>query len=234
MAPDYPNTYWISTNDSRRQGEKFALIREILDAMPRLDMMRQLHGIFVTRCHGPLGNTVHTPTFMRQAEALYNCLSLASLEAGAITIANTFPMDTLAYHLLALVIALAFHPNPAILGWSPTPLSLEVEELRASGVAAKVWRSLALRCLQGGISLFCGSITSLQAAIMLLLDGQEESLVLDTILVTAISGAQKLGLHRLGDAKLEVSALPASFAADESSALREPFYIRTEVGVRIW
>jgi hypothetical protein len=135
---------------------------------------------------------------------------------------------------LQLVLALAFHPTPSLLGWSSTPLTLRVEELRASDVHSKTWRSLALRCLQGVVSLFCGSMASLQAAIMLLLDGQEGSLALDTILVTAISGAQKLGLHRLGDARLEASASPPSPSEDGSSTSTEPPHIRTEIGIRIW
>lgn len=69
---------------------------------------------------------------------------------------------------------------------------------------------------------------------MLLLDGQEEPLALDGILVTAVSGAQRLGLHRLGDSSLEASALPTSSFADGSSFVTEPPHIRTEIGVRIW
>lgn len=91
-----------------------------------------------------------------------------------------------------------------------------------------------MRCLQGEGSLFCGSIPSLQAVIMLLLDGQEGPLALDAILVTAISGAQKLGLHRLGDARLEASIMPMPCSEDGSSVSTDPPRIRTEIGVRIW
>ena len=132
------------------------------------------------------------------------------------------------------MLSLAFHPTPAQLGWFPTPLTLGVEELRASDVHSRTWRSLALRCLQGGVSLFAGSIASLQAAIMLLLDGQEESLVLDAILVTAISGAQKLGLHQLGEARLDASASPTPSSEDGLSVSTEPPHMRTEIGIRIW
>ena len=134
------------------------------------------------------------------------------------------------------MLALAFHPTPAVHGWSPTPLTLRVEELRASDFHSKIWRSLALRCLQGGAALFCGSIASLQASIMLLLDGQEASLTLDAILVAALSGAQKLGLHRLGDAKLQASASPfTDLSPSHASAVSvEPPRIRTEIGIRIW
>ena len=69
---------------------------------------------------------------------------------------------------------------------------------------------------------------------MLLLDGQEESLALDAILVTAISGAQKLGLHRLGDAKLGASAPLISSFQSSSPISAEPSQVRTEIGVRIW
>ena len=132
------------------------------------------------------------------------------------------------------MLALAFHPTPSLLGWSSTPLTLQVEELRASDVHSKTWRSLALRCLRTGVSLFCGSIAALQAAVMLLLDGQEEPLALDAILVMAISGSQKLGLHRLGDAKLETSALTTPSLEDRSLVSTELPIIRTEIGIRIW
>lgn len=68
---------------------------------------------------------------------------------------------------------------------------------------------------------------------MLLLDGQDGPLELDAILVTAISGAQKLGLHRLGDAKLDASASPNSSQNGVPNAM-ETTRVRTELGVRIW
>lgn len=252
VAPDHHNTYWDSLNDPQRQDEKFILILAIIDAMPELGVIRLLYEVFLTRCQGPLGNVVHTPTFMKQAEKLCDCLDIGSPEAQAMAVFSALPIPILACHLLSvsqpvhrllsvcsrfpssqLVLAVAFHPTPSIIGWSPTPLALRVEELRASNVRPKMWRSLAIRCLQGEVSLFCGSITSLQAAVMLLLDGQEGSLALDAVLVTAISGAQKLGLHRLGDAKLGVSVSP-TYSEDISSALIEPSHVRTEIGIRIW
>ena len=254
VAPDYPNMYWSTANNPQRQDGKLALIREVVDNMPNLAMIHLLYGVFITRCQGPLGNVVHTSEFMKQVEKLCSCLDHASPEVQVMSLSRTISMDTLACHLLAvrmplfcassvcscslsfqqLVLALAFHPTPSLLGWSPTPLTLRVEELRASDVQFKTWRSLALRCLQGEVSLFCGSIAALQAAIMLLLYGQEGSLALDTILVTAISGAQRLGLHRLGDANLEAFAPPTSVSEDSVSTPTESPHIRTEVGIRIW
>lgn len=132
------------------------------------------------------------------------------------------------------MLGLAFHPTPSLLGWTPTPSTLRVEELRASDMRSKTWRSLGLRCLQDGVSLFCGSIAGLQAAIMLLLDAQEGSLTLDAVLVTAISGARKLGLHRLGDIKLDASASHSTPLENGTSEPAEPLHIRTELGIRIW
>ena len=68
---------------------------------------------------------------------------------------------------------------------------------------------------------------------MLLLDGQERFLALDAILVTAISGAQKLGLHRLGDARLEAFASHTT-SENNLSIPTDPPHIRTETGIRIW
>ncbi|MCJ1438108.1 hypothetical protein MMC27_007495 [Xylographa pallens] len=234
MAPDYPNTYWSTTDDPQRQVEKLGLIREIVNAMPDLDIIHVLYEVFVTRCQGPLGNVTHTPTVMKQVEKLCGCLGLASREAQVMAMSSTISMDTLACHLLALVLALAFHPTPSLLGWSSTPLTLRVQELRALNIYPKTWRSLASQCLHGGVTLFCGSIASLQAAIMLLLDGQEGSLALDAILVTAISGAHRLGLHQLGNARLEGSVSPTPFSEDDPPTSTEQSNVRIEIGIRIW
>ncbi|PYI32284.1 putative C6 transcription factor [Aspergillus indologenus CBS 114.80] len=233
VALDFPNRYWSGT-DPKRHGEKLALIREIVDVLPEWEMIHVLFEVFVTRCQGPLGNVVHTPTFMAQAAKFGHCLRLSSPDERASAIASAVTMETLGCYLLALVLGLAFHPTPSILGWSPSPLALRVEELRASGICPKPWRALGLRCLQDGVSFFCGSIAGLQAAVMLLLDGQEGSLALDAVLVTAISGARRLGLHRLGDIKLDASASYSAPLENGTITLAEPLHIRTEIGIRIW
>lgn len=102
MAPDYPHTYWLTAYDPRRQGEKFELLREIVHALPNLDVIRLLYQVFVTRCQGPLGNVVHTPTFLREAERFHGCLGLASPEAQVTALSQTISMDTLACHILAV------------------------------------------------------------------------------------------------------------------------------------
>ncbi|PYH94520.1 hypothetical protein BO71DRAFT_398799 [Aspergillus ellipticus CBS 707.79] len=230
IAADSPNPYWSSTV-SRRREEQLALLREIVDALPETDLIPPLVEVFVTRCQGPLGNVVHTPAFMHQATVLYECLSHSTTEDKAMALLSGTSMDVLACHLMALVLGLAFHPAPTILGWSSTPLALRVGDLRASDVHFNAWRSLALRCLPGAVSLFCRSIASLQAAVMLLLDGHEDPETLDAILVTAIAGAQKLGLHRLGEAKPTAAS---GSAMDAGLALAEMPQVRTEVGIRIW
>ncbi|KAJ5574186.1 uncharacterized protein N7459_008613 [Penicillium hispanicum] len=232
VAPDFPNLYWDS-DDPQKQSEKWKLMKETIDVLPDEDMIAHIYEVFITRCQGPLGNIVHTPTFLAQAKTLYECLSLPSTEEKATALLVSITMDMLACHLLALVLGIAFHPTPNLLGWSPTALNLRIEEFRSSHLHVATWRSLALRCLQGPISIFCGSIASLQAAIMLLLDGQEGHLELDSLLVTAISGARKLGLHRLGGAQLDPSASLSSMASNSPVTIPSP-HIRIEVGIRIW
>lgn len=131
------------------------------------------------------------------------------------------------------MLGLAFHPSPSLPGWVSTYWTRRVEELRTTDSLFRTLRSLAIRCLQSQVSIFYGSIASLQAAIMVLLDRHEETHVLDAILVSAISGAQKLGLHRLGDAKVACveSECPSATNPPPST---NPALVRTEVGVRIW
>ncbi|KAL6717692.1 hypothetical protein ACLMJK_005607 [Lecanora helva] len=232
---DYPNTYWCHAHDSSKQAEMQNLIREIAEAMPEPSVMRALYEVFVIRCQGPLGNVIYTPAFMAQVEDLSSCLACDSLQEQVHAVSTTFSMDTLACHLLALVLGLAFHPTPSLLEWSPTPVNLRVEELRVSSTAySNTWRSLALRCIRGDITLFCGSIAALQAAVMLLLDGQGLPTVQEAILVTAIFGAQKLGLHRLGKADLQADASPSYVSGDKQSIKGELPHVRTEIGLRIW
>ena len=131
------------------------------------------------------------------------------------------------------MLGLALHPSPSLHEWVSTHRTRRVEELRTTDSLFRTLRSLAIRCLQSKVSFFCGTTASLQAAVMFLLDRHEETHVLDAILVTSISGAQKLGLHRLGDAKL------ACVESDFSSVTNpppstNPALVRTEVGVRIW
>ncbi|KAJ5753658.1 uncharacterized protein N7511_007811 [Penicillium nucicola] len=225
VAPDISNRYWES-QDPQRRSQKLGLIRDVVQALPEWDLVEVLYEVFVTRCQGPLGSVVHTPSFMKQADKLRHCLSMASPDTA---IASMLSMDVLASLVLALVLGLAFYPTPSLLGVQLTPLTFRVEQLRASDEPAATWRSLGVRCLQGNISLFCGSISSLQAAIMLLLDTKETSLELDAVLVTAISGARKLGLHRLGKADLNVSP-----SLNYGSEAADPPEIRTEVAIRIW
>ena len=102
VALDYPHTYWLTTNNPQRQGEKLALIREIVGSVPEPDMIHLLYEVFITRCQGALGNVVHTTTFMKQAEKFSGCLGLASPEAQVMALSSTVSMDTLACHLLAV------------------------------------------------------------------------------------------------------------------------------------
>lgn len=89
MAPDYPNAHWLAIKEPQRQGEKLALIREIVDVMPEPDMIHLLCEVFVTRCQGPLGNIVHTSTFMKQVEMLCACLGLVSPEKQIMAVSST-------------------------------------------------------------------------------------------------------------------------------------------------
>ena len=102
VTPDYPNMYWLDTKDLQRQGEMFALIREVVDTMPEVAIIHLLYEVFVTRCQGPLGNIVHTPTFMKHVDNFCRCLAMTSPEAQVMAMYTSIPMDQLACHLLAV------------------------------------------------------------------------------------------------------------------------------------
>ena len=111
MTPDYINMYWSTTDNLQRQSEKLALIREIVDAMPAQDIIHLLYEIFVTRCQGPLGNVIHTTTFMKQADTFCDSFGFASPEAQVMALSTKISMDTLACHLLAVRMALYSVPS---------------------------------------------------------------------------------------------------------------------------
>lgn len=102
VAPDNLNSYW-SADGLQRRDEQLALIREIVDALPKPDMIRHLYEVFTTRCQGPLLNVVHTPTFLEQAEELCFCLSCGNeQEQQVMMLWDKISVDTLAGHLLAV------------------------------------------------------------------------------------------------------------------------------------
>ncbi|KAL9107962.1 MAG: hypothetical protein Q9227_007177 [Pyrenula ochraceoflavens] len=102
VAPDFPNMHWCDVNDPRKQGEALALIQEVVDAMPELDIIRLLFEVFVIRCQGPLRNVIHTQSFMRRAEEFCSCLFMDSREARATALHSTVSIDTLACFLMAV------------------------------------------------------------------------------------------------------------------------------------
>ncbi|KAJ5132351.1 hypothetical protein N7448_006509, partial [Penicillium atrosanguineum] len=229
VAPDYPNPKWTPAS----YPQKVELMRDVVDMMPTENVIRILHETFLTRCQAPLGNITHTLAFKHQAQMLRNCLILATPEARYIGLATRFTTDEIACLLMALVLGLAFYFSTGLTDEATERMNTSVAAIRASD-SPRVWRELASRCLQGRVSMFCGSIASLQAAIMFLLDGYEDSVELDALLVTAISGARKLNLHRLGDVKLNLAnSMRDTLPGNGSSFALSPV-IRTEIGVRIW
>jgi hypothetical protein len=250
VAPDYPTPNWTFAT----YPPELDLLREIVKKMPTAYITRKLHDNFVMRCPAVLGNTIHTPTFNKQTETLHKCLIKVSRQERALDLASHFDMDELACLLMAVHLPVQFilnaclhYPKQLVLGLAfyfpagssdnaTKKTSSTVEALRVSG-SPQAWRELAYRCLQGRVSMFCGSIAGLQAAVMFLLDGYEDFLELDALLVTAISGARKLGLHRLGEANLKLEAsISDTLPSDGLHFTMPPVerVIRTEIGVRIW
>lgn len=87
-----------------------SLLGEIVDALPTTDITRLIFEVFITRCQAPLGNVVHTPSFMADAEELFASLSRSSREdkvKGLLSI----PMDLIACCLLVVCIQVLYVYN---------------------------------------------------------------------------------------------------------------------------
>lgn len=102
VVPDYSNPFWSTTSNSHTQSLKLTLIREIIDTLPELEMIRLLNNVFVIRCQASLGNVFHTPTFLEQAEKFQNCLDFSSSDESVMALNHEIPLDMLACHLLAV------------------------------------------------------------------------------------------------------------------------------------
>lgn len=231
VKPDVQNPFWQAmAHDSKRQKECLELIEEIANALPSSELIKALTEVFVTRCQAPIGNIFHTPSHILQIERLCVCADSKEMEEKKYALFELFSMDMLACLLLSLKLGLAFHPSPKISGWFASQEALQVEQIRCSDQynRGKDWGTLAQRCIKGGLVPFTGSIASLQVCIMILLDGGEDRANLENILVCAISGARRLGLHNLGKAELKPKE------GERLASLIMPSHIRTEVGVRIW
>ncbi|KAJ6131603.1 hypothetical protein N7523_001309 [Penicillium sp. IBT 18751x] len=228
VAADYLNPKWTHIGYS----QKVKLMRDVVDVLPAGNVIRALHETFITRCQAPLGNIFHTTAFKQQAQSLYDCFIQASPEARAVALATKFTTDEIACLLMALVLGLAFYFSTGLRDEATERMTTSVAAIRASD-SPHLWRQLSFRCVQGRVSIYCGSIASLQAAVMFLLDGHEDFLELDALLVTAISGARKLQLHRLGDADLNLTATLPDVRPGNGSSFALSTVIRTEIGVRI-
>ena len=135
LDPDYPNMYWLATNSPQRHSEKSAVLRSIVDAMPELEMIHHLNEVFVTRCQGPLGNVVHKQTFLEQSDVFCDCLGLASPKSRAMALSNTFSMDALACHLLAV----RMPPTPVIKFKLTSPCLIACARSRLSSYTIRSW-----------------------------------------------------------------------------------------------
>ena len=179
VAPDFPNMYWLTTNDLQRQGEKFALIREIVDALPEPDIIQLLYEVLVTRCSGPLCNAIHTPTFIKQAEKFCSCLGLASPEAQVMALSSTFTMDTLACQLLA--VRMPLYRVSSV--WLTFPFVTARARSRLSSHAISPWlvshtwgsasgRASSVRCAIKDVEVTCLALPSRKGITLLWFDRQ--------------------------------------------------------------
>lgn len=107
VAPDTPNPYW---SNPQRQVDQVSLLREIVHAMPEVDIIHLLHEVFLTRCQGPLGNVLHIPTFERQVGEFCDCFRLPLADETVMALLNKISMEMLSCHLMAVCISFSSHP----------------------------------------------------------------------------------------------------------------------------
>lgn len=212
------NRHFVVTPRTERE----AVLRAICESLPSKQVAMQLVEVYESRVRYLSGHVVHIPCLKREMEAFY---ALDSAEKRARVVNHVDP-GWLGMLLGVLALGLRFYPC-----W-PKPEWVPVNHL-FDGKTIHAWHSAAKTCLVLAGLLNSTSISVVQAILLLYLfnsvsgakcGGESDTGTTSLALLRiAITNAQEMGLHRLGD--LDKQPVPN----EPSSKV-----IRREVAKRIW
>ncbi|EPQ26316.1 uncharacterized protein PFL1_06251 [Pseudozyma flocculosa PF-1] len=218
QAKDEGRAFVISERTEREY-----VLRVIIEALPSKEVVNQLVEVYESRVRYLCGHIIHIPCLRREIEAFY---ALESVEKRA-RVVNHVDAGWLAMLLSVLALALRFYPCQPKEGWVP------VNHLFDGGQTVALWHSASKTCLTLAGYLHSTSISVLQSILlnMLLLGGSwvgdsrdtDQIVAQGSLIRVAISNAQEMGLHRLGD-------------LDKQGTREDPpsKVIRREIAKRVW
>ncbi|CCF54242.1 hypothetical protein NDA14_006344 [Ustilago hordei] len=202
--------------------EREAVLRAICSSLPSKQMAYQLIEVYESRVRYLSGHVVHIPCLKREMEAFY---AMDSVEKRARVVNHVDP-GWLAMFLTVLALGLRFYPCKPKDEWQPANHLFDGKTIHA-------WHSAAKTCLVLSNFLNSTSMSVIQAILLLYLftsvsgancGGETDSGSTNiTLLRIAITNAQEMGLHRLGDLDKQPRA------GEPSSTI-----IRREIAKRIW
>ncbi len=202
--------------------EREAVLRAICESLPSKEIAYQLIEVYESRARYLCGHVVHVPCLKREMEAFY---ALDSTEKRARVVNHVDP-GWLAMFLGVLALGLRFYPCSPKAGWKSAGHLFDGKTIHA-------WHSAAKTCLVLSNYLNSTSLSVIQAILLLYLfnsvsgtsfGGEADSGTTNIALLRiAITNAQEMGLHRLGD-------------LDKQPRPNEPSskVIRREIAKRIW
>lgn len=212
------NRHFVVTPRTERE----AVLRAVCESLPSKDVAMQLIEVYESRVRYLSGHVVHIPCLKREMEAFY---ALDSAEKRARVVNHVDP-GWLGMLLGVLTLGLRFYPCWPKPEWKPVNHLFDGKTIHA-------WHSAAKTCLVLAGLMNSTSISVVQAILLLYLYNSVSGVKCggesDTgttclaLLRIAITNAQEMGLHRLGD-------------IDKQSTTNEPSskVIRREIAKRIW
>ncbi|WFD32258.1 hypothetical protein MSPP1_003303 [Malassezia sp. CBS 17886] len=191
--------------------ERIAVLASIIRTLPSHEQAKKLVDIFDQRVNPFTFSIVHAPTLQRELELFYQ-LDDPVRAACAVDHIDTCWLGMV---LLVFVLALRFEPQSA-------PSTLTIDEATKRRVI-HLWYSAAKTCLVLAGFMGSSSLTVLQTTVLLMFQCSQPGTSEPALSRIALSNAQGMGLHRLGDKSKQPRA-------GESAA----YAVRREIAKRVW
>ncbi|TKY87086.1 hypothetical protein EX895_003763 [Sporisorium graminicola] len=196
--------------------ERIELLMHAKRIIPDKHIVDTLLHTFNLRCHNLVGRIMHMPSVQKDVDFF----AQATVEE---LLTSPLDMYDLARYLMILRLGMRFYPwKGGMFTDDTTPEFIAINALKNRGDDISLqWLNLAKRGLAVERSFSLGSLTAIQTAILMILDGRDSPAYLRMLLRISIQTSLDMGLHRLG------SAMPSSKKPDDH-------IVYIESGVRIW